>query len=135
MTQNDLDTLHCVLLTFISQRETQNLPCSQIVFVYKQRSARRGKHSSAKRVAARRERANRAYAQWRVVEIEMGALVKSSRMTAAIQLYHGRLPQLRGRLKSPTERWLQSLWRRLMIQQCQKGAICDRQTVAASDQN
>jgi hypothetical protein len=46
--------------------------------------ARGGKPSSAKRVAAWRERANRAYAQWRVVEIEMGALVKSSRMTAAI---------------------------------------------------
>ena len=78
--------------------------------------ARGGKPSSAKRVAAWRERANRAYAQWRVAEIEMGALAKSSRMTAAIQLYHDRLPQLCERLKSSTERWLQALWRRLMMQ-------------------
>ena len=52
----------------------------------KQRRARRGKPSSAKRVAAWRERANRAYTQWRVVKIEMGAFVKSGRMTAAIEL-------------------------------------------------
>ena len=106
----------------------------------KQRRARRGKPSSAKRVAARRERANRACAQWRVVEIEMVALVKSSRMTAAIQLCHYQLPQLCERLKLSTERWLQSLWRRLMIQHAsrpEQGAFCDRQTVAASnsDQN
>ena len=107
-------------LRCISQRETRNRPCSQILCLcltrMKQRRARRGKPSSAKRVAAWRERANRAYAQWRVVEIEMGVLVKSSRMTAAIQLYHDRLPHLCERLKSSTERWLQSLWRRLMIQ-------------------
>ena len=60
----------------------------------KRRRTRRGKPSSAKRIAAWRERANRAYAQWSMVEIEMGVLVKSSRMTAAIQLYHERLPQL-----------------------------------------
>ena len=52
---------------------------------------------------------NRAYAQWRVVEIGMGALVKGSRMTTVMQLYHGRLPQV-------CERLLQPLWRRLMIQ-------------------
>ena len=76
-----------------------------------QRSARRGMPSSGRRVAAWKERANRAYAQWRVsrvVEIEMGALVKSGRMTAGIQLYHGRLTQLCERLKSSTERWLQA---------------------------
>ena len=52
---------------------------------------------SVKRVAAWKERANRAYAQWRhwrVVEIEMVVLVKIGRMTAAIQLYHGRLPHV-----------------------------------------
>ena len=82
----------------------------------KQGRARRGKPSSAKRTAAWKERANRPYAQWHVVEIEMGVLVKSSRMTAATQLYHDRLPQLCERLKSSTEPWLQALWRRLMTQ-------------------
>ena len=37
-------------------------------------------------------------------------------MTAAIRLYHDCLPQLCERLKSATEPWLRSLWRRLMMQ-------------------
>ena len=80
------------------------------------RNARHGKPSSARRVAAWKERANRGYAQWHVVEIEMGALVKSGRMAAAIQLYHGRLLQRCKQLRSSMERWLHALWRRLVIQ-------------------
>ena len=104
----------------ISQREAQKSSLLAyrvcISHTMKQRRTRRGKPSSAKRIAVWKERANRAYAQWSVVEIEMGVLVKSSRMTAAIQLYQDRLPQLCERSKSSTEPWLQALWRRLMIQ-------------------
>ena len=61
------------------------------------------------RSSARRAHANRAYTQWRVVEIELGVLVKQGRMTAAIQLQRDKIPQLCGRLQTATstELWLQ----------------------------
>ena len=71
-------------------------------------------------MVAWKERARRACAQWYVVEFEMGALVKSVRMSAAIQLYHDRLPQPCERLKSSTERRLQALWRRVLIQRASR---------------
>ena len=54
--------------------------------------------------------------KWRVVEIELGVLVKQGRMTAAIQLHRDRVPLLCERLQTPTESWLQALWRRVKIQ-------------------
>ena len=107
--------VHCP--NCIPQREIWNPPCLKHVLAYrtrmKQRSAQRGncKPSLAKRVAAWRERADRAYTQRHVVELKIGALVEGSLMTANIQLHHGRLRQLCGRLKSPMERSLQSLTR------------------------
>ena len=56
------------------------------------------------------------YTQWAVVEIEMGALVKAGKMTAAVQLYNGRLLLVCGRLKMATESWLQALYRRIKVQ-------------------
>ena len=82
----------------------------------KKRRTRRGKPSAMRRSSARREHANRVYTQWRVVEIELGVLVKQGRMTAAIQLHRDRIPLLCERLQTATESWLQSLWRRIKTQ-------------------
>ena len=68
------------------------------------------------RSSKRREHANRVYAQWHVVEIELGSLVKGGRMTAAIDLYRKRIPVLCDPLKVATESWLQALWKRLKRQ-------------------
>ena len=68
------------------------------------------------RSSARREHANRVYTQWRVVEIELGVLVKQGRMTADVQLHRDRIPLLCERLQTATESWLQALWRRVRVQ-------------------
>ena len=82
----------------------------------KKRSTRHGKPSALARSARRRDRANSVYTQWRVVEIEMTALVKAGRMTATVQLHNNRLPLLCERLKTATESWLQALYKRIRVQ-------------------
>ena len=82
----------------------------------KKRRTRRGKPSAVIWSSTRRGHANRVYAQWHVVEIELGSLVKGGRMTAAIDLYRERIPILRDRLKVATESSLQALWKRIKRQ-------------------
>ena len=64
----------------------------------------------------RTPRGHTQWRSWRVVEIELGELVKQGRMTDAIQLHRGRIPLLCERLQTATESWLQALWRRVKIQ-------------------
>ena len=77
----------------------------------KNRRTRIGQPIAMIRSSKRREHANRGYAQWYVVEVELVSLVKRARMTTAIDLYRERIPVLRDGLKVATESWLQALWK------------------------
>ena len=68
------------------------------------------------RSSKRREHGNCIYAQWHMVKIKLGSLVKGGRMTTAIGLHRKRIPILCDRLKVATEPWLHALWKRIKRQ-------------------
>ena len=120
-----------------SPRTPPKCPSSPPFQIRTKRRTRRGKPGALVRPSKRHEHANRVHAQWHVIEIELGPLVKGGRMTAAIDLHRERMPVRCDRLEVATKSRLQALWKRIKRQYntaIPSGSECDCSTVAANDE-